>query len=214
MNASLSANPAGIRGIDVSHYQGTIDWNAVAKAGTVFTFIKATEGTTGSDPNFEVNWNGSHTAGLLRGAYHFFQPGEDPRQQAMNFLKVVQPTPGDLPPVLDVEASGTPSEIIAGIHTWLTCVDLAVGKTPILYTNPSFWANLKTSDFGRFPLWIAEYGVVAPKVPEGWSIWTFWQFSESGSIPGISGYVDFDLFQGTLPELQGLAGMREVAGPA
>lgn len=205
MNAGPSANPAGVRGIDVSHYQGTIDWNSVAKARAAFTFIKATEGTSGYDSEFQANWSGSHAAGLLRGAYHFFQPGEDPRQQAMNFLKVVQPRPRDLPPVLDVEAKGEPREIIAGIKTWLTAVELAAGKTPILYTNPSYWADLKVSDFGRFPLWIAEYGVAAPKVPEGWSTWTFWQFSESGVVPGIQGYVDFDLYQGTLPDLQRFA---------
>src|SRR5689334_1580650 len=89
-----------VQGIDVSHYQGVIDWNQVAEAGTAFVFIKATEGTSYVDPQFQDNWSGAKAAGLLRGAYHFFQPGEDPQQQAEYFLSVVQTVPGDLPPVL------------------------------------------------------------------------------------------------------------------
>ena len=198
---------AGVQGIDVSHYQGTIDWGLVAEAGKVFTFIKATEGTSEVDPQFQANWSGANAAaGLLRGAYHFYQPGADPHQQAESFLSVVQPGPGDLPPALDVETAGEPSEIIAGIQVWLAAVEQATGRAPILYTNPSFWAGLGAgaSSFGRFPLWIAEYGVTAPRVPEGWPTWTFWQFSESGSVSGIEGPVDIDVYQGTLQDLQNL----------
>lgn len=205
MNAGLSPDPTGVRGIDVSHYQGTIDWSSVAKTGVAFAFIKATEGTSSVDSEFQTNWRGSHAAGLLRGAYHFYRPDEDPKQQALHFLKAVQPGPRDLPPVLDVEISGNPSDIVEGIQTWLTGVELAAGKKPIIYTNPSFWAGLKTSGFSQYPLWIAEYGVTAPKVPEGWQTWTFWQFSESRSLQGINGHVDFNLFQGTLPDLQRVA---------
>jgi lysozyme len=204
MDAGLSPGFANVRGLDVSHYQGTIDWDQVAKAGMAFAFIKATEGTTNFDPQLQTNWNGANAAGLLRGAYHFYEPGADPHQQAVHFLSVVQPEPGELPPVLDVEMPGESSEIISGIEVWLTTVEQAIGKTPILYTNPSFWTGLGVSSFGRFPLWIAEYGVASPKVPDGWSTWTFWQDSENGTVPGIDGPVDLDLFQGTLQELQRL----------
>lgn len=197
--------PPGARGIDVSYYQGNIDWSAVAQAGVVFSFIKATEGTLTIDPQFHANWNGAHAAGLLRGAYHFYHPGADPHQQAEHFLNVAQIGPGDLPPVLDIETPGEASEIIAGIQVWLAAVEHRTGKTPILYTDPGFWATLKTPGFGRFPLWIAEYGVVEPTVPTGWSAWTFWQFSEAMSIQGIKGFVDFDVFQGTLSDLQRMA---------
>ena len=194
----------GVQGIDVSHYQGAVNWNQVAQTGMAFAFIKATEGISEVDPQFQANWSGAHAAGLLRGAYHFYDPGADPHQQAESFLSVVRPGAGALPPALDVETSGEPSEILAGIQVWLTAVEQATGRAPVLYTNPSFWAGLGTgaSGFGRFPLWIAEYGVTAPKVPEGWTTWTFWQFSESGSVPGIQGPVDLDLFQGTLPALR------------
>lgn len=202
MDAGLGA--AGVRGIDVSHYQGTIDWGLVAKAGIAFAFIKATDGASKVDPQFQANWSGAKAAGLLCGAYHFYEPGADPHQQAESFLSVVQTGPGDLPPVLDVEMQGDASEIISGLQVWLDAVEQATGRVPILYTNPSFWAKLGASGFGRFPLWIAEYGVTAPKVPAGWSSWTFWQYSQSGSVPGIQGSVDLDLFQGTLQDLQQL----------
>jgi lysozyme len=203
------ASPASteVQGIDVSHYQGVIDWSQVAEAGTAFVFIKATEGTSYAAPQFQDNWSGAKAAGLLRGAYHFFQPGEDPQQQAEYFLSVVQTVPGDLPPVLDVEISGEASEIIEGAQTWLAAVEKATGKAPILYTSPAFWDDLGVSPagFDRYSLWVAEYGVTAPKIPEGWTAWTFWQFSESGEVAGVEGSVDLDLFQGTLLELQQMA---------
>ncbi|HEV7504804.1 MAG TPA: glycoside hydrolase family 25 protein [Thermoanaerobaculia bacterium] len=205
MEAESFPGLGSTQGIDVSHYQGTIDWRQVADTGKRFAFIKATEGTSETDPQFQANWRGANVAGLLRGAYHFYQPGEDPQQQAKNFLSVVQPGPGDLPPVLDVELSGKPSEIISGIWVWLTAVEQATGKTPILYTNPSFWADLGAVGFGRFPLWIADYDVAVPTVPEGWISWSFWQFSESGSVSGVEGPVDLDIFQGTLMNLQRMA---------
>ncbi|MGH7484441.1 MAG: glycoside hydrolase family 25 protein, partial [bacterium] len=141
MEPGLSPDPACVRGIDVSHYQGAIDWNQVAQTGMAFAFIKATEGTADVDPQFQANWSGANAAGLLRGAYHFYQPGADPHQQAVSFLSVVEPGPGDLPPALDVETSGDPNEIIAGIQVWLATVEQATGTAPILYTNPSFWAG-------------------------------------------------------------------------
>lgn len=204
MDAGLSPGFANVRGLDVSHYQGTIAWDQVAEAGMAFAFIKATEGTANVDPQFQTNWDGAGAAGLLRGAYHFYEPGSDPHQQALSFLSVVHPGPGDLPPVLDVEMPGEASEILAGIQVWLTAVEQAIGQAPILYTNPSFWTGLGFSGFGRFPLWIAEYGVASPKVPEGWSTWTFWQDSETGSVPGIESSVDLDLFQGAPLDLQQL----------
>jgi lysozyme len=202
MDAGTSPGFANVRGLDVSHYQGTIDWDLVAQAGIAFAFIKATQGTTNFDPQFQTNWNGAHAAGVLRGAYHFYQPGDDPHQQAVSFLSAVQPEPGELPPVLDVELPGESSEIISGIEVWLATVEQAIGKIPILYTSPGFWSELGVSSFGRFPLWVAEYGVTSPKIPEGWSTWAFWQDSENGSVPGIDTPVDLDLFQGTLQELQ------------
>lgn len=204
----MSSEPNSIRGIDVSKYQGTIDWSQVATAGLSFVFIKASQGITEVDPELAANWSGAQTAGLLRGAYHFYQPGDDPTQQAEHFLATAPLDAGDLPPVLDIETAGSlsPAEIVQGVATWLDVVQQATGRTPILYTSPGFWKTLDATQFGGYPLWVAEYGVSSPIVPAGWSRWTFWQYSESGTVAGIQGAVDLDLFQGSLEELKALAG--------
>jgi lysozyme len=205
---AVSTAASTVPGIDVSHYQGEISWAEVARSGIVFTYIKATQGVTGVDSQFQINWNGAQEAGLLRGAYHFYQPDDDPVQQADHFLSTVPLGQGDLPPALDVEISTGQSaaKIIQGIQTWLTRVQQATGRIPVLYTDPSFWATLSTSQFGAYPLWIAEYGSLsAPKLPTGWTAWTFWQHSETGTVPGISGTVDLDCYQGTLDQLRRFA---------
>jgi lysozyme len=195
-----------VPGIDVSHYQGTVDWQQVAEAGMAYAFVKATQGVSSTDSQFAANWAGVQTAGLLRGAYHFYQPGDDPQQQAEHFLSVVQLEPGDLLPVLDIETMGsqTASEIVQGIETWLGTVQAAIGRAPIVYTAPGFWNSLGTQQFGLYPLWVAEYGVSTPKLPAGWTSWAFWQYSESGSVAGVAGSVDLDVFQGSPEALRQL----------
>jgi len=201
------------QGIDVSHRQGTIDWNAVLQAGVLFTFIKATDGITWTDPLFAANWSGAKAAGLLCGAYHFYETDDDPTAQAEQFLSVVDCEAGDLPPVVDFEtlATGTQSatQALHDLQTWLDVVAQATGRLPILYTNNSFWNSLGSSAFGHFPLWIAEYGVQSPTLPAGWTSWAFWQYSESGTVAGISVPVDLDVFNGTLAELEAF-----IQGPA
>lgn len=193
-----------IQGIDVSHDQGTIDWTQVADAGKRFVFIKATQGITETDPHFQANWQGAKAAGLLRGAYHYYQPGDDPVKQAEHFLSVVSLEPGELPLVLDVETLGsqTASELVSGLRIWLAAVQKSTGATPIVYTDPGFWNGLGTSDFSEYPLWAADYNAEGPVLPAGWTAWAFWQYSESGTVSGISGPVDLDVFQGNIEELQ------------
>lgn len=203
--ASDSASPpaASVPGIDVSHYQGTVDWARVAASGVRFGVVKATQGTTYVDPLFQANWPALKAAGLVRGAYHFFTPGDDPEQQAHHFLSTVSLEDGDLVPALDVETSNghTAAEVVQGVESWLAVVEKETGCVPILYTAPGFWKTLGTSQFGRYPLWVAEYGVQTPALPSGWSHWTFWQHSETGTVPGVSGTVDLDLFAGTMDQL-------------
>ena len=195
-----------IPGIDVSHYQGTVSWQQVAGAGMAYAFVKATQGVSSVDSQFSVNWPGVKAAGLLRGAYHFYQPGDDPQQQAEHFLSVVCPGTGDLLPVLDIETLGsqTASEIVQGIQTWLGTVQSAIGRAPIVYTAPGFWNGLGTQQFGLYPLWVAEYGCSSPKIPAGWTSWDFWQYSETGTVAGVSGSVDLDVFQGSPEALRQL----------
>jgi lysozyme len=195
-----------VQGIDVSHYQGTVDWQQVAQAGKAFAFAKATEGTTFVDPQFAANWSGIQAAGLVRGAYHFFEPNDDATQQAQLFLATVQLAPGDLAPVLDVETTGgvSDSQLWSGVATWLGLVGEATGLPPILYTAPGFWdSNAPDLALTQYPLWLADYAV-QPTLPNGWTSWLFWQYTQSGSVAGVTGAVDLDVFSGTMLDLQEL----------
>jgi len=196
-----------VQGIDVSHFQGAVDWQQVAKAGMSFAFAKATEGITYVDPQFATNWDGIQAAGLLRGAYHFFEANDDAAAQAQHFLATVQLAPGDLPPVLDVETTAgvSDAQIWSGVATWLQVVEQATGRQPILYTAPGFWnSHAPDLTLTRYPLWLADYAT-QPLLPQGWTSWLFWQHSQSGSVAGVTGAVDLDSFSGTLQQLQELA---------
>ena len=198
--------PAGgpLPGIDVSHWQGTIDWSAVAADGVEFAFVKATEGGDYTDPRFAANWAGARQAGVVRGAYHFYRPQTDAMAQAAHFLGTVTLASGDLPPVLDVEVTDGRSAdaVAAGVRTWLQEVERVTGRRPIIYTRASFWTAQMGSGFGGYPLWVAHYGVASPSIPAGWSGWTFWQHSDAGRVDGISGGVDLDWFNGGHAELE------------
>ena len=190
----------GVRGIDVSHWQGSVDWRAVESDGIAFAFVKATEGATFTDPAFAAKWSGVGGTSIVRGAYHYFRPGADAAQQAAHFLRTVRLSAWDLPPVLDVETTDgvDRATLERGVRTWLDAVSRATGKVPVIYTSRSFWqANLAGASFGEHALWVAHYGAVEPAIPFGWPRWTFWQHSESGRVAGISGPVDLNHFNGT-----------------
>ncbi len=196
-----------LEGIDVSHFQGTVDWAEVAKSGIDFAFAKASEGQHTRDKMFAHNWQAMKEAGLIRGAYEFFVVGEDPESEAQNFIGGVKLESGDLPPVIDVETMGHSTldndAFIASLKRYLSIVESAYGVKPIIYTGPAFWAEHGDDSFGAYPLWIARYAQ-EPSVPQGWSSWTFWQYSQSGQVPGVSGDVDLDRFQGDREALAAL----------
>ncbi|SEF58708.1 lysozyme [Bryocella elongata] len=220
------AFPAGcIPGVDVSHYSGVVNWPAAASAGESFAFTKASEGLFTTDPTLSPNWDGAKAAGLLRGAYHLLHPGKSGADQATFFLQqlaaanggTAQLAPGDLPCVLDIEvADGAPADtIVACATTWLNTVEAATGRTPILYTFASFWIGSveHVPAFARYPLWIAEYGVPAPKgVPKTWADWTLWQYAEQ-NVPWAAGNADLDAYKGSLASLQAFAGIVADTGP-
>lgn len=207
--------PQGDRlaGIDVSHWQGTVDWQRVAGHGISFAFIKATEGGDYTDPAFAANWAGAAPAGVARGAYHFYRPQTDAAAQAEHFLRTVQLRAGDLPPVLDVEVTDgrSASAIAAGVRTWLETVERATGRRPIVYTRASFW-SAQMGDFGAYPLWVAHYSAASPNIPAGWSGWTFWQHSDAGRVAGISGDVDLNWFAGGGDDLQAFVATEQLPG--
>jgi lysozyme len=192
-----------IQGIDVSHFQGTVNWQEVKQAGMKFAIVKATEGQTTVDSQFNNNWQNIKAEGLLRGAYHFFDAGIDGTSQANHFLQIAQVEAGDLPPVLDVEsaASASNATILQEVQNWLDTVEQALNRLPMIYTTASFWNSHLNNSFGKYPLWVAEYGVSVPKIPAGWSNWQFWQYSQSGSVEGVSGSVDMDYFNGSYSDL-------------
>jgi len=196
-----------VQGIDVSHYQGTVDWQQVSAAGIQFAFAKATEGVTLADSEFATNWAGMKAAGLLPGASPLFAPSDDASQQATFFLSTVQLETGDLPPVLDVEtAAATSAELWQGVQTWLDQVEAATGMQPILYLNKTFAnENDAPSSLAAYPLWLAQYEVELPTLPNGWTTWLLWQYSQSGTVNGVSGSVDLDQHNGALANLEALA---------
>jgi lysozyme len=198
---------ARMSGIDVSHFQGEIDWFEVRSAGICFAFIKATEGAGMSDPLFGQNWRGAKRAGVLRGAYHFCRPEVNAEVQAQFFLQKLQDDAGELPPVLDLEVltNCEPEQVIHNAQTWLQIVEDKLATRPILYTGSSFWRKtLKNSTaFSGYPLWIAHYtNGPKPLLPSAWPNWTFWQFAQAGRVAGIQGEVDLDIFNGDAADLE------------
>jgi lysozyme len=205
-SALQADTPRRVRGIDVSHHQGRINWTAVKRDGIRFVFIKATEGGDWTDPQFQRNWTSARQAGILRGAYHYYRPQTHSAVQARHFLRRVKVGPNDLPPVLDVEATDGVSNatLRRGVRNWLRIVEAETGKRPIIYVSRRFAPRL-AAEFGDYPLWIADYRGTGPAVPRGWRRWTFWQHSERGRVSGIRTPVDRNWFRGTLEELRRFA---------
>lgn len=210
--------PVTVEGIDVSGYQPNTNWPQVQASGRVFAIVKATENTGYVNPYFKQDWAGIKSVGMLRGAYHYFHADSDPIAQANHFLTTMGPLEeDDLPGVLDLEeAMGQSQATIAQrALAWLDHVEKATGKTPILYTGPYFWdTNVAAPGFTKYPLWIANYGVMCPSVPGEWQNFTFWQYTSTGPVPGVQGSnVDKNIFNGSLDDLMALAtgGSRRIA---
>jgi len=196
----------GVSGLDVAVWQhpngATIDWGAVRASGRSFAFVKATEGLSYTNPYFGSDWAGVQASGMVRGAYHYGRPELDPTSQADFFVSVMGLLArGDLPPVLDLESSGNldATGLLGWVGAFLSRVQALTGRRPLIYTYPNFWKNA-TGDSRAFAgqlLWIADYnggsGPTLP-LPGGWRDWAFWQRTSSGSLPGIVGDVDLDVF--------------------
>jgi GH25 family lysozyme M1 (1,4-beta-N-acetylmuramidase) len=216
LSASASdAATARAKGIDVSNWNGTINWPKVANAGYRFAFGKATEGTAYTDKTYTTNRNGSEAAGLVFGGYHFARPagGSLARatasgiRQANHFLAVAGPQPGELPPVLDLEVTGNlgKQRLLAWTLAWLDQIYARTGVEPFLYTSPLFWKNhlgdSTAAAAAGTGLWIAHWTSNSkPLVPaQNWdgNGWKFWQWTNCASVPGVKHCSDGDRLNGT-----------------
>ena len=199
-------------GIDVSSHQGTINWQQVKDSGIDFAFIRVSYGKAYLDNKFTENWNGAKSVGIVRGPYQFFRMKHDPIEQAEVMLSWLggAMTPGDLPPVIDIEHDVpqyddtyySPAQWRSAVNLWINHVESHLGVKPIIYASYGFINWLNTSEFSDYPLWEAYWGVSCPSIPNNFDTWVFWQDSATGSVPGISGNVDTNHFNGTLEQLQ------------
>jgi lysozyme len=201
-----------VQGIDVSMYQGTVNWTKVRASGKRFAVARIGDGYY-RDPTFHRNWTHMKSAGLLRGAYQFFEPGDSSITQAQIVVaRVGHLHAGDLPVMLDVEATGGKSRatIKAKIERWMKIVTNGTGKKPYIYTGAYFWdEHVGSREWATRPLNVAWYGTNCPGVPNAWAghHWRFHQYSSHGRVSGISGNVDKDVFNGSLTKLRVFAGI-------
>ncbi len=212
----VCAGPETLQGIDVSYYQGDIDWNAVAADGITFAWIRVSHSTQFFDPQFETNLAGARAAGIHTGVYQYFEPGEDPIAQADLLIEALGPLePGDMPPMIDVESADTvpPGAYADAIRSWLDRVEAATGLPPIIYTGYYYWNdNVGSDEFIDHPLWVANYNPGCPLIPDYWGTWAFHQYCACESVAGISGAVDGDTFNGSLDDLLSLSAGTGVCG--
>lgn len=207
---SVCADGPTVYGIDVSRFQGDIDWQQVADSGVVYAWIQISRSLTDIDQKFDYNWRRAKEVGILRGAYQRFQPGQDVAGQAQLFLDRHGPMqPGDMPPMLDVEdANGLgPAAIAAAVKEWMDIIEPALGVRPLIYTGFYFWRDeVGGADFSQYPLWVPNYSADCPLVPPAWTRWAFHQYSSTAVIPGITANtVDVNRFNGTIDDLLALA---------
>jgi GH25 family lysozyme M1 (1,4-beta-N-acetylmuramidase) len=216
------ATSANLPGIDVSHWQGTIDWKQVKNSGIAFAYAKASQGTTITDPMFATNVQGARAAGLPIGAYHYANPSapynpDQAKAEAQNFVNVMQNAGmgdfGDIMPVLDLEepaATGTltSDEIASWGRVFVDTVKSLTNRQVMIYTGD--WFVEQYNDFGGqlsdIPVWIAawtRYGNTQPPAVGGWTQWTAWQYSDQGSVPGVTGAVDLDYGPTSIDALRG-----------
>lgn len=210
-----------IKGFDVSRWEIVKDWSAIRAAGFLFGGTRCFVGGYYEDPTFRGRdphpsdgkrynyWQGMKDAGILRMAYHVVAP-ERPKEQINKFIDILQGDVGELPPVLDVELDRGQSK-----ETITECVRHAVVEiqarlhtTPIIYTRKYFVRDHLNRHpvIEACPLWVANYTTAAsPAMPVGWKTWTFWQYTESGRLPGVKEAVDLNRFNGTEDELNALA---------
>jgi lysozyme len=209
-----------IGGIDISHHNGTINWNIVPQSQVNFVFCKATQGKSYKDEMLPTNMNELKRLGFIRGVYHFLTFKDvTATDQVNNLLScgIDFNQPGTLPPVLDVEWQQSESlnqyiknnrgACVKKVKDWLVGIENATGRQPIIYTNSNFWKDYlgNPTGFETYPLWVASYRNDEPVLPAGWNDYTFWQFTASGFVTGVNGNVDKNIFKAGMKTLKKMA---------
>ncbi|MGP4111870.1 GH25 family lysozyme [Streptomyces sp. 4N509B] len=211
----------GVQGIDVSNWQGSINWSSVRGAGIQFAWMKATEGTTYTDPRFDANYPAAHAAGVIRGAYHFALPDRSSGATQANFFAsnggAWSADNLTLPGVLDIESNPygsscyglSTTQMRSWITDFYTTYKARTSRDVIIYTSPSWWNSCTGGWSGMAslsPLWVAHWTTAnSPTLPSGFSVWTAWQYTSTGSVSGVSGNVDRNKFNGSRDRLLALA---------
>lgn len=202
----LENHKGKVVGIDVSEFQGKVDWDEVEildeKYPVQFVFIRATAGNDRVDGQFKRNWAGAKENKIIRGAYHYYRPNENSIEQANLFIKTVKLQKGDLPPVLDIEKlpKNQPLDSLKkGLKRWLTKVEKHYQVRPIIYSGERYYSDFLKEEFGEYLFWIANYNFYREKIEDDW---LFWQFTEKASLPGIKHRVDVNIYNGDIEQLQ------------
>ncbi|CCK31801.1 Lysozyme M1 [Streptomyces davaonensis JCM 4913] len=220
-SAGILAPTDGVQGIDVSHWQGAINWTSVRNAGIQFAWIKATEGTSYKDDRFNTNYTNAYYAGVIRGAYHFARPNlSSGAVQANYFASNGGAWSRDnltLPGVLDIEHNPygascyglSTTQMRSWINDFYNTYKSRTTRDVVIYTTASWWNTCTgnwTGMYSKSPLWVAHWTTASsPTIPSGFPYWTVWQYTSTGSVSGVSGNVDRNKFNGTRDRLVALA---------
>jgi len=201
---SSSPRKLAVHGVDVSRWQGDIDWQKLRTQGANFVYIKATDGGDHLDPMFRKNWRDAKQAGIKRGAYHFFYWCRTAGEQADWFIRNVPREVGALPPVIDVEWNGessckrrvSPEKVREKMQVFMDKLEQHYGQRPIIYTAPDFYRDNLKGAFLNYPFWLRSVAAHPSKVYPG-RRWVFWQYSGSGISHGVDGRIDLNVFHGS-----------------
>ncbi|RJQ43883.1 MAG: hypothetical protein C4545_02485 [Anaerolineaceae bacterium] len=197
-----------IIGIDISEKNSVTSWSVIAKNHVRFAYLKCTDGITGAVATYKSNKQSAKQNGILTGAYHWLNPAQDAAVQVEHFIKTASIVDDDLPPVVCLELYTTSKAVLEPkLRTFLESLETRSGKRPLVYTSSTYWKKyLAGIEWPcEYPLWIDEPGIIWPAQLFPWAGWVIWQFTYQSKIPGVSGTVGMNWFNGSQKDLQTLS---------